>query len=918
MKIDIAKYSGSTPAMQQYLEVKEKYKDYLIFYRMGDFYEMFYEDAQKASRTLDITLTKRGKNDGEDIPMCGVPVHSHESYLNKLIKNGYKVAICEQTETVDEAKKRAGAKAVINRAVTRIITPGTITEENLLEATNSNYLLSISVIKDILGLAWADISTGEFFVSRSDAENLYNDIAKIRPKEILISELILETHNLKWLQGEFRSILTPHVKSFFEFNKGERKLKEYFELETLEALGKISPVEKGAAGALLEYIQITQVGKKPKLGFPKKLDRQEFMEVDASSMNNLEILKTQSGQYKGSLFSIINKTQNPSGARLLFSYLNSPLLDVDAINMRLNCVEFFVEQREIRKILRDYFRKVPDVERILSRIFINRTNPRDIAGLRDGMEHMLKIQELFVFKKFQGLPSEILDALVDLGNHDQLYSVLKEALYEFPNFNLNEGAVIKDGFDPRLDEYRNIKENSEELRSNLEEKYRNLTGVDRLKIKDNNVLGMFIEVTPQYVSKIPAEFIHRQTLANAVRYTTQELREIENKIVNAKGYAIQLEVEIFNNLKQKIIESYDSLIKSANAIAKLDVFTNFAEIAENNNYSRPTIDDTQNFSIKGGRHPIVEKSNAARENVTTINDFIANDCELTNKRNLWLVTGPNMSGKSTFLRQNALIAIMAQIGCYVPAESAHIGLVDRIFSRVGAADDLARGQSTFMVEMVETANILNNATDKSLVILDEIGRGTATYDGLSIAWAVVEYLHDNNRCRTLFATHYHELTSLKSNLARLACHTVEVKEWNGDVIFMHKVLPGIANQSYGIHVAKIAGLPREAVSRAREILDIIQLANRGNSFEVDSNSLPLFARDSKNDGAAPDIDFSEYEADYAATSVEPQIEKEVELSDEEKLNLEQLKLIKEIKNLDLNTLTPKTALDFLFSLKERI
>jgi DNA mismatch repair protein MutS len=903
MLIEPTENAKITPMMMQFLNIKASYEGYMLFYRMGDFYELFFDDAIQAAKTLDIVLTRRGKHLEQDIPMCGVPAHSHEFYLQKLIREGFKVAICEQVESPEDAKKRGGYKAVVERKVVRIITAGTITEDKLLADAKANYLLSIAEVKaaknNEIALAWADISTGEFFTTLLEKNNLLNELERIKPNEILVSQKLLEQDFFKIVQQNFGRQISPQAKTYFEPEKGERKLKEFFNLQTIEAFGKISPTEIAASGALLEYILVTQIASIPHLAFPKKVNSSEFMQIDYSSMNNLEVFSTGKSDNKNSVFALINKTKTASGSRLFAKNLSHPLLDVTKINERLDAVEFFTKNIATLKSLQTELSAMPDIERIISRIHLNRASPKDVAALRNALKQIIIIQQIFEFNfEFKNTPQTLKPSknleqiLKNLGNHVELFALLESAVEEFPPININDGNFIKTGFNPKLDDYRKNLNNSAEVLSNLQNTLREQTGISSLKIKDNNVIGMFIEVTPNHASKAPAQFIHRQTLANAVRYSTPELKEVENKIVNARSYSMALEGEIFEELRQKILMQTPELMQAAHAIANLDFFAALAELALQNNYVRPVLNNSNDFIIEAGRHPVVEitrKNNLGASGVNSISEFVANNSNLGAKNKIMLVTGPNMSGKSTYLRQNALLAIMAQIGSFIPASSAKIGVVDKVFCRVGASDNLARGESTFMVEMVETANILNNATKNSLIILDEIGRGTATFDGLSIAWAILEHLHDNINARTLFATHYHELTSLKNTLLNLNLLTIEVKEWNGNIIYMHKVISGVASSSYGIHVGQLAGLPKNVTARANEILAVLTNKNANISNNILSADLPLF-------------EANLFEANAGTASIA-------------NLSTNQHEVFKLLDEFELNQITPIEALNILHRLK---
>lgn len=875
LKVTELNPADATPMMKQYLSIKQAHQDYLLFYRMGDFYELFFEDAHVAARALDIALTKRGQHKGEDIPMCGVPFHSSEQYLHKLIKSGYKVAVCEQTEDPQEAKKR-GAKSVVRREVVRIITPGTITEDYLLDSNTANFLVSIAKVGNDTAIAWADISTGMFEVTTaSSKEAVISEISRLSPKEILIADDWLGDKGFMGQIGDWKKHLTSQVASFFDSTRAERKIKDFYGMQTIESLGLESRAEISACGALLEYAGLTQKENTPRLALPKHFSNSKHMQIDSSTRRNLELTYTTFGEYAGSLLSIIDDTVSSAGARLLRQNISSPLLSQEVIESRLDMVEYFFKNPETRRSIRNYLKAIPDIERSLARLYVGRGGPRDLLVIRTGLLGIFNVLGVFENCSKETFPVPLVALLKQLDPQEKLLNLLSEALCDEVPHLTRDGGFVRDGYNPKLDEFRDAHSRGAELKFELRDKYRNLTGIDKLKVGENNLIGMYIEVSSQHVNNMPDGFVHRQTLANAIRYSTPELKELENKIINAEHSALILELEVFDYLLKDVLDKSDDISLSAHALAALDVAASHAELAENRKYTRPQLNDSDTIEIKGGRHPVVE--------AYLRSDFIANDCTIKPGQNLWLLTGPNMAGKSTFLRQNALIIILAQIGCFVPAEKAEIGLVDRIFSRVGASDDLARGQSTFMVEMVETATILNQATGKSFVILDEIGRGTATFDGLSIAWAVIEYLHDVNKCRSLFATHYHELTSLSDRLKNLACYTMKVKEWNNDIIFMHEVMTGVADRSYGIHVGKLAGLPKAVTERAEKVLAAIQNGDEKKSVNKLSKDLPLFSQESK-----------------AVVS-----------------NKKDSELTKLFEDIDPDSLSPKQALEMLYKLKAK-
>lgn len=841
---------GHTPMMVQYLSLKQQYPDCLLFYRMGDFYELFFDDAVQASQTLDITLTKRGKTEGTDIPMCGVPFHSYEPYMAKLIRAGFKVAICEQSETPDQAKMRAKreglspSKTLVKRDVVRVVTQGTLTEDNLLDARENNYLAALSEIGGQYGLAWLEISTGDFYVQAVHDNSIAPTLERIAAREILIADKMVQNENLFHIFAPYQQIITPLSNSLYDSQNAQKRLEKIFGVGTLDAFGAFSRAEISAAGTLIDYVDRTQKGKIPHLKRPAQISANATMDIDASTRRNLELSRTLSGDRKGSLLSIIDRTITASGARALQLRLSAPLTDISALTQRQDEIEVFLSNNNLRQGLRDYLKQVPDMERALARLSVDRGGPRDLGALRDGLAQAETILAILLQLKENSLSNfqAQLKQSVDLKNYAD---ILRHALKSELPFLDRDGGFIATGYHARLDELRGLRDDSKRHIAALQTKYKELTGIDSLKVTYNNVLGYFIDVSARHADKLMVKigdekqqdnpFIHRQTLANNVRFTTPELSELERDLSSAAEKSLAIEQEIFIDLVRQTNILSNDIATVAHAMAGLDVATSLATLAAEQNYIRPVLDNCLTFKIIGGRHPVVEQALAQNSAA-----FIANDCDLSAGQRLWLLTGPNMAGKSTFLRQNALIVILAQMGSYVPATSAHIGLVDKVFSRVGAADDLARGQSTFMVEMVETAIILNQATERSLVILDEIGRGTATFDGLSIAWACVEQLHEVNQSRALFATHYHELTSLQQRLNSLKCYSLQVKEWKGDIIFTHNVAEGTADKSYGIHVAKLAGLPANVISRAKDILTNLTTGDGGKNVKNMGHDLPLF------------------------------------------------------------------------------
>jgi DNA mismatch repair protein MutS len=828
--------SDASPLMAQYLAVKRAHPDHLLFYRMGDFYELFFEDAVRASAALAIALTKRGKHDGGDIPMCGVPVHAAEGYLAKLIRQGFKVAVCEQLEDPAEAKKR-GSKAVVRRDVVRIVTPGTLTEENLLDARSHNFLAAVADVGGSLGLAWVDISTGEFAVQPLRISDLAGALARLQPSEILLPDRLFQRADLAGLLAEYGSRLSPLPSARFDSDGARRRLEGAFAVKALDGFGSFERAEVAACGALVDYLQTTQLGRLPRLGVPRRLAAGVVMEIDAATRRNLELMRGLTGERSGSLLAAIDRTVTAGGARRLADWLAAPLTDPAAIDARLDMLAALIAEPGLREDLRAGLKGAPDIERALSRLLLGRGGPRDLAALGEGLAAAGALRRRL--EEPAGLPAGLRQAAADLGEHGRLVAELGRALGPDLPVIARDGGFIAPGYRHDLDELRALRDESRRLVLELEQRYRGETGISSLKIRHNNVLGYYVESTALHLEKLSREggFIHRQTMANATRFTTVELGELERRIATAADKALALEIELFAELVALAGASAEAIAAAARALALLDVVAGLAELAVEGDYCRPLVDDSVAFEVTGGRHPVVEAALRSQQ----AGGFVANDCDLGGTQRLWLLTGPNMAGKSTFLRQNALIAILAQIGAYVPARAAHIGIVDRLFSRVGAADDLARGRSTFMVEMVETAAILNQAGPRALVILDEIGRGTATFDGLSIAWATLEHLHEVNRCRALFATHYHELVALAARLPALSPHAMRVKEWQGDVVFLHEVATGAADRSYGIHVAKLAGLPAAAVARAEQVLATLEKGEQASALTRLADDLPLFA-----------------------------------------------------------------------------
>ena len=828
-----------TPMMAQFLKIKEEYPAALLFYRMGDFYELFFDDAVAAAQALDITLTKRGKHLGDDIPMCGVPVHAAEGYLLNLIRKGFRVAVCEQLENPKEAKKR-GAKSVVKRGVVRLVTPGTLTEDTLLHPRQSNFLAAFAQVRDQSCLAWLDISTGDVRYSPCPVMRLGPELARLAPAEVLISDTV--TPELLEVIAESGAASTPMAQTMFDSATGVERLAAAFGVSTLDGFGDFNRADTAALAALLEYLAATQKGQLPLLRQPQREARDDFVAIDAATRRNLELTQTLSGEKSGSLLSVVDRSVTAAGARLLYRRVTTPSQRLDTIDERAASVQFLCEKSGVRAALRYALQRLPDIERALGRLALERGGPRDLVSLSNGMVQATEVYELL---EKHGLPKLLEGSKAALVGHEALSSELGQALVADPPLMARDGGFVATGYSAELDEVTSLRDKARSVIAGMQAHYATLAGVTSLKIKHNNVLGYFIETAATHAQRmlkapLSETFIHRQTTANAVRFTTVDLGKLETKILNAAGRATTLELEVFEGLRGKVLDHAAALQALAVSIAEIDVASAFAELAMNEGWVRPVLNTSRDFVIEQGRHPVVEAALKAQSSSV----FVANDCALKGAEDMiWLLTGPNMAGKSTFLRQNALIALLAQAGSYVPAARAELGIVSQIFSRVGAADDLARGRSTFMVEMVETAAILNQADDRALVILDEIGRGTSTYDGLSIAWATLEHLHDVNQCRALFATHYHELTQLSAKLGHMDNATVTVRERQGDVVFLHEVKKGAADRSYGVQVAKLAGLPQSVLERAKVVLEALERGDREGHSKQRAliDDLPLFS-----------------------------------------------------------------------------
>ena len=830
-----------TPVMRQFLEVKAQHPDSLLFYRMGDFYELFFADAEIAAAALDITLTKRGKANGKDIPMCGVPFHAVDAYMARLIKRGFRVAICEQSESAEDAKSRK-SKAPLKRDVVRIVTPGTLVEDAYLPPRAHNYLMALFEASDAVALAAVDLSTGDIFVEtlKQGAGQVADALARLNPAEIVVSDAQEALHQRLGTQDLCISIRPAR---HFDSQFAQRRLQEIYKIATLESMAELGRAQLAALGGVIAYLDDTQKGRDLHLKPVRHVANAGYMEIDPATRRSLELTRTLGGEKKGALLDVIDRSLSAGGARELAVRLTMPLKNKSDIEARLDLVELMLGEAVLADAVRDALKTMPDLERGLSRLGLAHGGPRDLAGVAQAITAANAMAKPLKARQNTQLAEVQCAALIKtLGLGAELAVRLGAALADELPHLARDGGFIRQGFDSVLDEFLVLRDESRRLIAALQQRYVEDTGIASLKIKHNNVLGYHIEVRNTHADRLMGDetYIHRQTTAQAVRFSTVELADLEAAMLNAVNQATAVELEWFARLVDEVLAEQEALLALAHAAAQLDVAVGGAQLAEEWRYCRPEIrsetDDENDdvvFEICEGRHPVVEQMLASAHE----EGFVVNDCRLMQDDRIWLLTGPNMAGKSTFLRQNALITIMAQAGFYVPATQAVISMADRVFCRVGASDDLASGRSTFMVEMVETATILNRATPQSLVILDEIGRGTATFDGLSLAWAVVEHLHEVVGARVLFATHYHELSALEARLDALSCHAMRVREWQGDIVFLHEVGAGAADRSYGIHVARLAGVPALVIARAEEILAML---SQEKSPKTLAGELPLF------------------------------------------------------------------------------
>ncbi len=868
--------SASTPLMEQYLAIKAKHKNAVLFYRMGDFYEMFYDDAKIASEVLGITLTSRAHGKAAKVPLAGFPHHALENYLTKMIKAGYRVAICEQVEDPKKAKK------LVKRDVIEIVTPGTTFSDELLDSKRNNYLVSLYLTKDLCGLAAADVTTGEFFVNEFPPENLREQLISINPAEILIAES-QQKNIADQIGSELHSFISTREDWVFNRDYGYEKLIQHFKTSSLKGFG-CEDLTAGiaAAGALLDYLKENQKNSLSHFTQIKRRYDSDFMTVDPTTQRNLELVQPLSAQgSRGVLIQVLDKTKTAMGGRRLVNWLLNPLNQIAPINRRLDAVDELFKQEVIRRELQELLGKMGDLERLLSRITTGRANARDLIALKSALQLIPEIKE-----KMSALESDYLTKIREnLHELPDVVSEIEAGLVEEPPLSVTDGGLIKKGYNKELDELRSIAFSGKDWIARLQQSERERTGIPSLKVGYNKVFGYYIEITKPHLAKVPTDYIRKQTLVNAERYITPELKEYEEKIVGAEEKIVELEFQLFDEIRGKVSQHVREIQEDAQQIGDLDCLANFAQIARDHNYIRPQVHAGDEIDIKDGRHPVVEQLLPAGES------FVPNDVYLNNSSDqILIITGPNMAGKSTFLRQIGLIVIMAQIGSFVPAKKAKIGLVDKLFTRVGASDNLAGGESTFLMEMNETANILNNATTKSLILLDEIGRGTSTFDGLSIAWSVAEFLHNNSAvaAKTLFATHYHELTELAEILPRVKNYNVAVKEWGDKVIFLRKIVPGGCDNSYGIYVAQLAGLPREVVERAKQVLANLE------KDEFTETKVPRLARDDRNN------------------------RKKIDTGQLDFFERQETRIREKLKEIDVNQMTPIEALNKLFELKKMI
>jgi DNA mismatch repair protein MutS len=855
-----------TPMMAQYLDIKAQYKEALLFYRLGDFYELFFNDAVIAAKELDIALTRRGKHEGSDIPMCGVPFHAYENYLSRLIAKGYRVAICEQTELNEKGRKASSGP--LRREVVRLVTPGTLYEESLLDHTQGNYLMAFSpLMRQNLGMALLDVSTGVMMCESLEKNAISSVVARFNPSEIILPDYLRSICEHDFLKEKKRLVVWPNTR--FDAQNAKNRLLQQFKVESMDGFGAFSSPEITAMGVLMDYLYLCQKHESVPIRPPKKLDKKNYLHIDAQSRKSLEIDTRVNGEKSHTLLSILDETQCAIGARLLRFYIQTPLVDKERIEKRLDAVESFIKDEKKRMEMRRILSQCPDFERALTRILMKKAGPRDVGLLQKGLKAVRSMSACLG----EACPKEL----------EELEHYLSHALCDELPFLARDGNFIRPGFDASLDEMKDMRDHASKRIEALQEHYVKQTGINSLKIKSNNVLGYFIEISPKHMEKIPFDFTYRQTLSSCVRYTTESLCDLEKKSIEAQYGSLQKELDLFQMLLERIALHEAAIRLWVEKVGRLDVVTTLAHIALKYHYTRPLVDESESFLIEDGAHPVLQANDK---------NFISNHCHFQEGRSLLLLTGPNMAGKSTYLRQNALITLMAQMGSFVPAKRAHIGIVDQIFTRIGASDDLANNRSTFMMEMIETAAILNQATKRSLVILDEVGRGTATHDGCAIAQSVLEYIVQKIKCRSLFATHYHELTHLQDIHTSIECLTLDIREHGEKIIFLHKVVGGRADRSYGVHVAQLAGLPSLVIDRAHVLLKNLEQKDE--------------QKEKKGGGVeSPCIHSAHNDFDSTITP-------SFSLSPAQEATLHML------ASLDPDALTPKEALDVLYALQSTL
>ena len=892
---------ADTPLMKQYKEIKSNFEDSILFFRLGDFYEMFFEDAVKASRELGLTLTSRNKEKNVDIPLAGVPFHSADSYITKLVSKGYKVAICEQTEDPKLSK------GIVKREVVKIITPGTVVDVEALDAKSNNYLMSILTIENKIGIAYIDITTGEFKVTEVEKDNdfvrLFNEVNKIEPKEVLVTEDFYG--EIKEKLDDFLQKNDSVVTFVTKIRDSAKYLMDYFKIISLESYGiKDKKSIIGAAAMALEYAVTMQVEHELTVEKIEFVNISDYAEINAITSRNLELLKNQREKtVYGSLLWVLDECKTSMGTRLLKRFINNPLLNVDKIRKRQENVQYFMDNILIREDLREKFENIYDLERLLGKIIFGSENGKDLTALKNTIKSAVEIMKILENTDFfQNIDVNVLF---------ECYKTIDDSIDEDAPFSVREGGIIKSGYNQELDEIRNIMNSGKDFLLDIEQREREATGIKNMKIKFNKVFGYFIEITKANLNMVPEHYIRKQTLSNSERYITPELKKYEDTIINSKAKIEDLEYHLFKEISEKIKEHRQILSTLAERLAYIDVMVSFAVSAIENDYSKPEMNEEYSFEIVNGRHPVVEK-------LIGRTDYVSNDTIFTEKESFVVLTGPNMSGKSTYMKQIALISIMAQIGSFVPAKKANLSIIDKYLTRIGASDDILTGQSTFMVEMSEVSNILNNATEKSLIILDEVGRGTSTTDGVSIATAISMYIHDKIGAKTVFATHYHELTDLENKFAHITNYRIEVDEKNGKVMFLRNIVKGGADKSYGIEVAKLAGLPKEILIESKKILKRLEQKKELIERTVDVHQLSLFGENLEFEN-----DFEEFETEnekFINNSINDEknqfYEEKLTIMEEENKNL--LNIVNKIKNYDINNITPMDAIKFLFELKENM